>query len=199
MTNTNPQYFEGILQLRNVRDEAIDFIDKMVSKTPNVHIAKIAKVRNGLDFYLSSNSFLMKIGKSLNKEFGGIYKKSSTLHTRSKQTSKELYRVTVLIDLPHVFKGEFIVTDTDVIKVTSIDKKIHGTRLSSGKKTIIDYDKKLKIVPKMKTIVTKVKPQLEIMHPETYQSVSIIKSSRKDLKHGEKIEAAFTKHGNFIV
>lgn len=94
----NTTYFEGILQLRNPKSEVQDFIDKMLSdvKVRGIHASSIREVKNGLDYYITSKSFLRKIGKELKKRFSGDFNESAQLFTRNHQTSRDVYRLNVL-------------------------------------------------------------------------------------------------------
>lgn len=95
----NPQYYEGILQLRNPNEEAINFIRNQFRNNPKVWIAKEEKLKTGIDYHISSNRFLLQLGKKLKKSFKGELKISRRLHTRNRMTSKNVYRVTVLFRL----------------------------------------------------------------------------------------------------
>ncbi len=91
----NPQYFEGILQLRNPSEEALNFIENQFKNNEKAWIAKQVNLKTGIDLYVSSNRFLMQIGKKLKKSFKGKLILSRKTHTRNHLTSKEVYRVTV--------------------------------------------------------------------------------------------------------
>src|SRR3989344_5989149 len=89
-------YFEAILQLRPATDEVVNFVKNEIENQDYVFISKIVELKTGIDIYLSSNNFAKGLGKKLKHRFKtGILKYSSTLHTRSKLTSKDLYRLTV--------------------------------------------------------------------------------------------------------
>ena len=92
-------YYEGILQLRNPNEETINFIRNQFKNTKKAWIAKEEKLKPGIDYYISSNSFIMALGKKLKKSFKGELKISRKLHTRSRSTGKNVYRVTVLFRL----------------------------------------------------------------------------------------------------
>jgi len=96
------EYFEGVLQLREVNKEVIDFcLDdiKRLSHKGGIFFSKIEEVRNGLDLYCSSNKYLQHIGKTLKKKFKGELKTTARLFSKNRQTSKDVYRVTVLFKL----------------------------------------------------------------------------------------------------
>lgn len=91
-------YFEGVLQLRNPSEEALRFIDNQITKEEgNVWVAKTEKHKTGIDLYVSSNKFLLNLGKKLKKSFkGGELVVTGRLHSRDRVTSKDKYRMTVL-------------------------------------------------------------------------------------------------------
>ena len=92
----HPEYYEGILQLRDCSDEIIDWVRKTVKKEGRARISKDKKVRGGRDLYFSDNHYLQRIGKKLKETFPGILKKSSKLFTVSRATGKEVHRVNIL-------------------------------------------------------------------------------------------------------
>jgi len=99
MANKNPQYYEGILQLRNPNEEVINFIRNQVKKRKGVFIANEVSLKNGVDIYLSSNKFLLSLGRKLKKSFKGELKTSKRLHGQDRLTSKLLYRGTILFKM----------------------------------------------------------------------------------------------------
>lgn len=95
----NPQYFEGTLQLRNPNEEVINFIRNQFKNNERAWIAKEVGLKTGIDLYISSNKFLLSLGKKLKKSFKGELKTSRKLHSQNRLTSKRIYRVTVLFRL----------------------------------------------------------------------------------------------------
>jgi NMD protein affecting ribosome stability and mRNA decay len=92
-------YYEGKLQLRNPNEEVINFIKNQFKNNDKVWVAKYETLKTGVDIYISSNRFLLGLGKKLKKSFKGELKTSRKLHTQNRQTSKQIYRVTVLFRL----------------------------------------------------------------------------------------------------
>tara|TARA_Y100000310_G_C20695989_1_gene825761 strand:- start:628 stop:1065 length:438 start_codon:yes stop_codon:yes gene_type:complete len=137
--NKNPQYFEGVLQLRNETKEVITFIANQMKKDGNAFIAKQAKIKNGVDLYFSSNKFLMALGKKLQNHFGGELKTSATLHTRSRQSSKNLYRLTVFFKLSEFKVGDIITFKGDKLKILKAGKKVLCKNIDTGKKLTLNY------------------------------------------------------------
>ena len=98
-------YFEAILQLREVTPEVLAFTEQQITKG-HLPIAKIKKVQNGYDYYLTDNSFTKALGKKLQETFGGQIINTATLHTQKK--GKELYRGTVLFRQASFKKGDLV-------------------------------------------------------------------------------------------
>ncbi len=98
----HPEYYEGILQLRNPNEEVINFIRNQFKNNSKIWVAKEEKLKTGIDYYISSNKFLLKLGKRLKKSFKGELKLSRRLHTKNRITSKNVYRVTVCFILDGV-------------------------------------------------------------------------------------------------
>ena len=165
-------YYEAVLQLRNARDEIVDFI---ISETraKNVSIAKTNRQKNGIDIYLSSKSFALSLGKKLMVKFGGSLKTSARLFGVSK-TGHELYRVAVFYTASEYKEGDVVLIAGKIVKVKSVGKFISGLDLRAWKNTkIIAKGKEIEKLEKFTTQVSKNYPVLEVIHPETYQSVKI--------------------------
>lgn len=196
---SNPQYFEGILQLRNPSQECIDFIVRQVDKTDKIHIAKVVEHKNGIDVYLSKNSFLASLAKKIQKTYGGIVKTSATLHSRSRETSKDLYRVTAYIELPQYKIGDYVQFEDKILKVSSSEKLVRGKLVHDNKPITIKYSSDIIILPKKKTVVSKTHPTLEVLHPENYQSIRAENKSKKEVKAGHNVTVIVGKDVCYIV
>jgi len=82
---------------------------------------------------------LRSLGNKLQNEFGGQLTVSTKLHTRSRMSGKELYRVNMLFRLPKFKKGEIIDYKGEKIKIISIHKKVHAKEVKTGKKLNINF------------------------------------------------------------
>jgi len=90
-------YFEAIIQVRPKNEEITKFIIKKTEERKGVFISKIMEKKEGLDFYISSQRFAIAMGRKLKKTYKkGTLKITRSLYSRNKQTSKNIYRVTVL-------------------------------------------------------------------------------------------------------
>ena len=135
----NKDYFEGILQLRNVDNEVIDFVVKEIERTEDTQIAKVKKVTNGYDIYVSRQRFLRSLGNKLQGKFGGQLIISKKLHTRSRMTGRELFRVNALFRMPNFKKGDIIKYKGDEIKVIALHKKVLAKDVKTGKKLNLSF------------------------------------------------------------
>ena len=139
MEPRHKEYFEGTLQLRNVDNEVVDFVVKEIEKTEDTYIAKTKKVTNGFDIYVSRQRFLRSLGNKLQQKFGGQIKVSTKLHTRHKQTGRELHRVNVLFRMPDFKKGDIVTYKGDKIEIISMHKKIFAKDVKTGKKLNLSF------------------------------------------------------------
>jgi NMD protein affecting ribosome stability and mRNA decay len=90
------EYYEATLQLRNPSQEAINCVLNAVEKRNDVRIAKIVEHKTGIDILLSSQKFAHQIGKILKKSYKGELVESKKLYGQDRQSSRILYRRTVL-------------------------------------------------------------------------------------------------------
>lgn len=186
------QYFEGVLQLRNASDEVRDEIKREILKhaSNGVHITNEEEVKGGVDFYLTSGKFLRRFGKELHNRYGGELKLAAKLFSRDKLTSKEVYRVNALIRLPDFQKGDVIRIDSRIIQVTSVGAKLHATDLSTGKRVTLGYAGiEVEKLEKRETQISRVRPNLQVLDPDTYQSVAVEnQQNAKGLQAGATVQ-----------
>ena len=135
------EYYEGILQLRNPTKEVISAVRNLLEENRNVFIAKEVKLSNGLDLYLSSQKYLQFIGKNLQNRFGGELVETAKLVSRSKETSKDLYRITVLFRYPKFKKGDVVDYKGREVKVINFSKKVYIEDMKTHKKEQADFSK----------------------------------------------------------
>lgn len=126
-------YYQGILQLRDVNEEMLSFVYSQIKKRGDVAITKTTNLPNGKDFYITSQKFIRILGKKLKESFGGEIKTSSKLHTRSK-SGRDLYRVNVLYRPTKHKRGDILVVRGDKVKLLNVGKRIFALNLETGKK-----------------------------------------------------------------
>ena len=129
-----PNYFEGILQLREVSQEVVDFVEDACIGSDRGQVAKVKKVKNGFDFYMQSNPFLRQLAKKIKENFSGELVTTATLHTRDTKSNKDLYRVTVMFRELPVKKGDTFTLNGDEFEVLGVSEKILARDLKTKKK-----------------------------------------------------------------
>ena len=132
-------YFQGILQLRDVNEEMLGFVHNQIKKRNNVAVTRTVKLPNGQDLYITSQHFIKLLGKKLKDSFGGQLKISSKLHTRNRQ-GKDLYRVNVLYRPSKHKRGDIVIVRGDKFKLLSVGKRIFAMDMKTGKKILIRRD-----------------------------------------------------------
>ena len=131
-----PNYYQGILQLRDVNEEVKSFVFNQIKKRDDVAVTKIVKLENGIDLYITSQKYIRIIGKKLQESFGGELKTSSKLHTRNKQ-GKDLHRVNVLFRFSKHKAGDIVAVRGDQVRLIKIGGKIFARNMKTGKKMTI--------------------------------------------------------------
>lgn len=129
-------YYQGILQLRGINDEILDFVNNQIKKRNDVAVTRIVEFPNGMDLYLTSQKFIRILGKKLKDIFGGELKISSKLHTKNRQ-GKELYRINALFRLSRHKAGDIVSIRGENVRLLSIGRKIFARELKTGKKVTI--------------------------------------------------------------
>ncbi|MDP6642222.1 MAG: NMD3-related protein [Candidatus Nanoarchaeia archaeon] len=96
---TTDRNFQAIIQLRPFNKKVYDFVLDLIKTRKNCFINKEVEQKTGIDIYVNESAFVMPIGKKLKNKFGGTVKVSRKLHSRDRQTSKAVYRVTICFRL----------------------------------------------------------------------------------------------------
>ena len=133
-------YFEGVLQLRNPTPEINEFIEEALAKKGNVFITKRKKCKDGVDCWITSQHFLQVLGKKLQQKFGGEMILSSTLFSRSRQTSRDIFRINVLYRYSPVRVGDVKQYRGEDVKVVKCGRdKITVKDMKTGKTRFVEY------------------------------------------------------------
>ena len=135
----NPNYYEGILQLRDTDEKVVEFALKEIERNKNICIAKIKKVTNGVDIYISPQKSLRSLGNKLQNHFGGQLIVSKKLHTKNRVTSREVFRVNMLFRVPKFKKGDIIDYKGEKIEIIAIHQKVFAKDTKTGKKINISF------------------------------------------------------------
>jgi NMD protein affecting ribosome stability and mRNA decay len=138
------EYYEAILQLRDVADEVVDFVDDEIDRK-DIFVAKIKKVTNGYDYYLGNANMSKNLGKTLQEKYGGEFTVTATLFTRKE--GKPVYRLTVLFRATPFKKGDEVEYHDEQYKVIMSGKKVMLQHAKTGKKVQV-WHKDMKKVKK---------------------------------------------------
>ncbi|MBI5398057.1 hypothetical protein HZB03_01215 [Candidatus Woesearchaeota archaeon] len=133
-------YFEGVLQLRSPSNELISYVRNDIAKhqSRGIFITKEIPERDGIDFQISSNKYLRALGKRIRARFSGEFKESARLFTRDRQTSKDVYRLSVYFRLRPYAVGQVVKKGEREIQITSIGKRVCGIDIKNGKKVFLE-------------------------------------------------------------
>jgi nonsense-mediated mRNA decay protein 3 len=166
-------YYEAIIQLRPDDAKVRRCVEHEV-QAANAHIAKTERVKGGLDIYLSSWKSAIALGRVLKARFGGEVQVTRKMFGVQRSTGKTVYRATVLFRLSKHTAGDVVAAGRDVFVITSAGAKLIGLNLLKRKREEIHGTiEKLKVI---KAHVSRHAPTLEVIHPETYQSVPVVNS-----------------------
>ncbi len=174
-------YYEGILQLRNKENEGFEDCIKEIERNTQakelVAVTNKINVKGGVDFYISDKKYIRSLANTLHQKYGGELKLSPHLHTSDRQSSKQVYRINALLRLPGFNIDDIIKYKGEYYKIVSFKSdKINAKSITSEKNKPIKMDEASKVAEKKdfkEVIVTKKKPKVEILHPETFESTPI--------------------------
>ena len=178
-SKNNEIYYEGAIQLRAVTPEiyaaAMQIIKSLEDR--GVFANKIEENGEGnYDIRLSNQRFIKTIGLELQRRFGGSVQNDAKLFSYNKQTSKNIYRVNVTYtSVP--FKKHDIVTNAseDFYCIDAISKHVHVRSLDNDAPFKFDAIKLRSFtkVPSVKVTISKYKPKITVLHPQTYQETEL--------------------------
>jgi len=208
-------YFEGILQIQNPHDKVYDFINREMKKISHkgVFITKTIHTKLGVDLYMTNKTQMRILGQKLISKFGGELTLNAQLFSHNHETSKDIYRLNILVKLVPFRVNDVISFDRissrgkilkrEFLKVTRLGKLIRGIDLESGKLDAFEirYANNVKIITPSKTTVIVNKPELLVLDPETYQEVKPRNAEILTKKYNiqDEVSVIKTKLGVFII
>ncbi|RJQ17193.1 hypothetical protein C4573_04020 [Candidatus Woesearchaeota archaeon] len=179
------QYYEGILQIKHATPEVVNFADNEIGKAgaKGKYITKRVVKDDRADYYLTDQTYMKSLAHKIQKEFGGAIQKNAQLFSHSKQESKDLFRVNLLLELPLFKKQDVIVINEKPYIVISLKEKINVMDFA-GKKTSVPY-KDYETLEKVEARISKIYPDIEIIDPVSFQSVPV--ENKKTVHINEKV------------
>lgn len=189
----NSKYFESILQLRNCNEEILSFIRREVLKQnkKGIYITKEVPLEKysleQIDIYLTNQTYAKTLAEKVRKNFGGIIKKNAQHYSLDWQTSKTVYRLNLLLELPNYKKNDVIKMNNHLYKIQSIGSKIHVVDLKTNTKTSLPNNNAYDILHPVIFQVIKRYPEYEVLDPNTYYQARLMNPSKK-LEINQKIK-----------
>lgn len=209
-------YYEAIIQLRAFGKEAIDKrlaiarehviarIEKMSAESRDIFISKEESKHGGHDFFISSASAAKSISRDLAKMFGAEVKSSNSMAGR--KDGQDIVRMTYLVRLPEYNIGDILEIDDDYYLLKHLDgnnltlvslENWQESSHSIGRLSRIEVLHRDRTV-KEATVVSENPKELQIIDPESMQTVDIIKPTKYDGKRSS-ISIVRTRKGILLV
>ena len=210
-------YFEGIVQIR--ADKRIPTQDELqncekIAEEVSAHarqkgdrlafIPKTVHLSEGNDIYVGSQKLGKQICRAIVDAFGGKISESPKLV--GQKNGEDLYRITFAVRLPEFVRGDIISADGIVIEVQSSGKHVSGLDLETGKRFIENFNDLLEVkklgrredaVPAV--LVAQEGKTIQVMDPETYETVTIKRPEFLSAKPGNEIKIIKTEKGIFVI
>ncbi|MGV8141673.1 MAG: NMD3-related protein [Candidatus Woesearchaeota archaeon] len=185
------KYFEGILQVRNSTDEINAFIkkDAQKQKSKGIHINKeidLDGTGSNIDYYYTDKGYIKNIAERLRSAYGATIKQNAQLFSLDWSTSKNIYRLNVLVEFPNYHKNDVIKIGKQLFKIISMDEKIHVVNIENESKTLIPHKDSYDVLKPVEVMVIKRYPEFEILDPNTYYQARLMNPSDK-LQINQKI------------
>lgn len=199
------EYYEAILQVRSpslkVLEDSVELLKKRVEslRHKGMFINKVKRFNEGYTLYMTNKRIAQALGRELQETYGGIYKASPHLYSRSRQTSKNIYRVNIFARLPGFEKEDIILFNERVFKVEKVGKRIKLLDLEKNSFVSVDYPKlSYHVLKKHVTYVSRIHPELEVINPFDYQSSSVRNKPEDKFKLGQEVNVVVHK-GVYVV
>jgi len=179
-SKSGTQYFESVLQLRNASDEIARFVRQDISKqkSKGIHLNKEVRLDKysdkDVDFYLTKKNYAKVLAEKVKKNFGGKIKSNAQLYSIDWETSKNQYRLNVLLELPNYSKDDVIKLGNDLFKIVSLGDKIHVENLKTRAKTSIPHKESYDILKPVMFQIIKKYPEFEVLDPNTYYQARLM-------------------------
>lgn len=196
------EYFEGIYQARNEKEEHKKYLKNIINrqKDRGQAINKEEPVKNGTDYYIVKKQLFHTVAQEIADKFGGRYKMTRKLFSYNNQKSKNIYRVTWLVEFPPFEKGDIFIDEKNrILKLKEFGKKIHFENIATGKQVFEEYEKdKFTLIPQITTTISQIHPQVTVLDPDTYQPIPVRNRFIPDLKPGAEVKIVTIKNKTYL-
>jgi len=170
------EYFEGQLQMRNINQEILNYVQKRITETGEQVPTVKMHSRYDLDYNVSSRKLIHQIGIELRNKFGGTLKESEQLFSFDHLRSKNVYRLNVYYKAHEHERQEIVIIEgiKEPFRITGFSKdKLIIENIITGKKNHIKEEQIIEQLNKYKTKIIELWPNAKILD-EDYQMQEII-------------------------
>ncbi|MCD4704056.1 MAG: NMD protein affecting ribosome stability and mRNA decay [Methanosarcinaceae archaeon] len=210
-------YFEAIVQIRgtgrtpdaNEKKKCMQITNDVLIQMENkgdrlAFVSHTIDSKDGIDLYIGSANTGRHLCKTIKTEIGGSFSESPTLF--GQKEGKEIYRVTFAMRLPQYTSGEIIYTGGRTVEVKTCGKNVKGIDLVTGSRFLakledVEDAERLGMVhdASMAVLVTVEDDTIMVLHPSTYQTVTIQRPLFLESKAGEEIPVLANEHGLVVI
>jgi NMD protein affecting ribosome stability and mRNA decay len=195
------QYYEGILQVRNTREEIKKHIQNYLQKN-KIPINDMVDKENSTDYYFVQKNKIQTVANNIIKNFSGHLDINEQLFSRNHLTSKDIYRINALLTIP-IFKQKDVVKINDeAIQITNLAKEISGTNLTTGNKTTLQFNSKnqdqITLINKQKSQIINIQTKIQILN-ENYEPVFASNPLNLKATIGRKVNYVKHKEHYYLV
>ncbi|MCL2863258.1 MAG: NMD3-related protein [Methanimicrococcus sp.] len=210
-------YFEGIIQIRAnnrtiTKEEVVQCL-KLVEETMLVQLKKGDKLafvtdtitfKDGADVYIGSSKAGRHVCKHIIESKGGTMAESYTL--AGMKDGRDVYRTTFAMKLPEFKKDDVVYFEDKVIEIKNCGKRVTGINLMNSSNFFIDIEhfKNAKLLgntadAKDAVLVAVEENGIQILDPETFETVTIKKPMLFSALPGSEIKVFKTEYGIFAL
>jgi nonsense-mediated mRNA decay protein 3 len=207
-------YYESVVQIRaDDRDPTDEELDRALEHAYEVagrdygdrdtFVTETREVRGGIDIYMSTSDAGMQIARRMTEEYGGSYDDSATLV--GEKDGEELYRVTYAVSLPEFVPGDVVEVEGTPLLVTQSNGVLKGVDLRTGSRRSFPDAEPERLgraddaEPTTVVSLSEDGEEVQLIDPETYETVTVGRPSFLATSQGEEIDALSTSEGVFPV
>lgn len=207
-------YYESVAQIRaegrdpteEEKERALEYAYGIAGRDygdRDTFVTKTEEVRGGLDIYMSTSDAGKQVARRMTDEYGGGYDDSATLV--GEKDGEELHRVTYAVSLPEFVPGDVVEVDGTPLLVTHNDGVLKGVDLRTGdRRSFSDASPRHlgradDAEPTTVVSVSEDGSEVQILDPETYETVTVERPSFLAASQGENVDVLSTPNGVYPV
>lgn len=210
-------YFEGIIQIRaNNRTPTKEEVTECLKLVEESMLAQLKKgdklafvtdtmtFKDGADVYIGSSKAGKQVCKYIIEALGGTVAESYTL--AGMKEGKDIYRTTFAMKLPEFKKGDVVYFGDKVIEIKNCGKRVTGINLMNSSNFFIEGEhfKNAKLLGNVadakETVLVSIEEHgIQILDPETFETVTIQKPMGFNALSGSEIKVFKTEYGIYAL